>query len=587
MCGIAGVINFNSKPVEQDICERLSNSLIHRGPDDSGEYKYTSDRVSVAFMHRRLKIIDLSSHAHQPMSNEDGKLWLVYNGEIYNYIELREELSSLGHIFKSHSDSEVVIHAYEEWGKDCLDKFIGMWAFAIWDASSEALFCARDRVGMKPFYYAFDLGTSFIFASELKSFLCIKKEWSLNYNAVYSFLKLGYCLNSETWIKEIKSLSPGYYLYLKGGNLEINSYWSPNSFTVREYDEKDIKEKLRVALENSVSLHLRSDVQIGAYLSGGIDSSSVVALMCKKNGRPVHTFSGIFNEGKEYDETAYIARMEEAHSLEGKHVLISQDKFMKIMNELAWCMDEPVVGPGSYAQFCVCELIKSEGFKVVMGGQGGDELFGGYTRYLAGISGSPDNNSVNYFDDIRFQIQTRLLRAKRWLRRSTALGRLRTESELKPDILNNTDITLRDELEECPLRTEDMLLWDLKYYLPALLQVEDRIGMAFSIETRLPLLDHRIVELSLSIPTYLKINKYATKYILREAVRDLLPPEIYIRRDKMGFSTPMKKWLKEPNIENALREEIEPFIKRLFKDTKNLNWEKVLIGLWLKKTGVN
>ncbi|MDP3732024.1 MAG: asparagine synthase (glutamine-hydrolyzing) [Candidatus Omnitrophota bacterium] len=597
MCGIAGIINFGARPIEDTDFRQLSNSLIHRGPDDSGEYKYNSERISVVFVHRRLKIIDLSPQAHQPMSNENGRLWLMYNGEIYNYIELRNELISLGHAFKSHSDSEVVIHAYEEWGKDCLDKFIGMWAFAIWDEPSQVLFCARDRIGMKPFYYNFKPDNNFIFASELKSFLCLKKEWSLNHNAVYSFLKLGYCLNSETWIKEIKSLSPGHYLYLKDGNLEINSYWDPDHFTVREYDEIDIKKKLRQALEDSISLHSRSDVKIGAYLSGGIDSSSIVALMCRKSGKPVQTFSGIFNEGSKYDETAYITGMEKAYSLKGKHILITQDRFMETMNELAWSLDEPIVGPGSYAQFCVCETIKSEGFKVVMGGQGGDELFGGYTSYLTGIPSSAsgltkqdshiNGNPISYLNNIRFQIEARLLSAKRLLKKSVSLSRLRIESELNPDILDNVDIAFRQRLEDCPLKTEDMLLWDLKYYLPALLQVEDRIGMAFSIETRLPLLDYRIVELSLSIPFYLKINKYSTKYILRESVKDLLPDEIYSRRDKMGFPTPMDKWLKEEGIKDALREEAGPHIKRLFRDTKDLSWEKALVGLWLKKTKIN
>ena len=583
MCGISGIINFNGMGIEGELIKSFGASLAHRGPDDSGEYIYTSQRLSLALIHRRLKIIDLSERAHQPISNEDGSIQLIFNGEIYNYIELMQQLVSLGHRFKSRSDSEVIVHAYEEWGADCLEKFVGMFAFALWDSSSEVLFCARDRIGIKPFYYFYETGKSFIFASELKAFFNIGISWKVNLNALYSFLRIGYCLENQTWIKDIMHLAPGSFLLLRNNELTVKSYWDACDFHVKETSESDACKKIRGLLNESSRLCLRSDVKIGAYLSGGIDSSAVVSLMCSQGAVPESVFSGVFDAGKKYDERPFMDEMISRFSLNSRRVRIGAEDFLGVMEKLSWCLDEPVVGPGAYSQYRVCELIHNDGFKVVLGGQGGDELFGGYARYLRGAPQRPlPKGARKYFDNKRFRIKSAAGRVRNFIKRSLRLEAIKVNCQLHPEILDSVDSNIIGHLDNMPVSLEGMLMWDLKHYLPALLQVEDRLGMAFSLETRFPLLDHRLVELSLSLPSYLKVNAFSLKYIFRQSIKDILPEKIYARKDKMGFPTPFNEWIREKNISSMLREEIRPFLRPYFSDLKTLSWEKSVIGLWLK-----
>jgi asparagine synthase (glutamine-hydrolysing) len=563
MCGIAGIYNTKGEPPDQGVLERMAAAIAHRGPD--GERFYVEGGLGLA--HRHLRIIDLSDAAMQPMTNEDGSLQLIFNGEIYNYIELRPELEAKGHVFASHSDTETLLHAYEEWGVSCLERFNGMFAFALWDSRKRRLFIARDRLGVKPLYYRWHDNT-LAFASEIKALLAHPGiEVTPHLPAIAEYMNAMYTTGEHTWFAGIKRLLPGHFMVVQPDGLRIKQWWDVPSGedAPGQRPERYYVQTTRDLLEDSVRLRLRSDVPLGAHLSGGIDSSAVVALLSKQlasAGEPVRTFSGAFGEGQAYDERRYVRTVVRRYKTEHRETLPCASDLPFLLDKMVWHMDEPAAGPGILLQWAVCALSRQSGVTVVNGGQGGDEAWAGYFGYIpAYLRTLLRQARKNPFllmqvagDTLKMaqrpSTRSALARALRTRRR----GRLRSDassgewaSELFTSRISNCqeDALAAGESEQVkrtPLAAETY--WDIKWYLPALLHVEDRTSMAFSLESRAPLLDYRIIEHAATVPSALKMKGLTTKHVLREAVRDLLPTPIYRRTDKMGMPTPVAPWFR-------------------------------------------
>jgi asparagine synthase (glutamine-hydrolysing) len=571
MCGISGVLTAGLEPVSGQILERMSAELIHRGPDDQGVFV----GPGIGLAHRRLSIIDLSADARQPMSNEDGTLWLAANGEIYNYQELTRELVDRGHVFRSRCDSEVILHAYEEYGAGFLDRLNGMFAFVLWESGRRRLLAARDRIGIKPFYYVFD-GKTFVFASEIKAILRhpeVRAE--PDERTILDYLLFGNTFSDRTWYRGIRQLPPACTLTLEGGECSVEEYWRPRFGGAPPRKEATVAAELRELLSDAVRLHLRSDVPLGAHLSGGIDSSTVVALASRHLGAPLHTFSGAFDEGEAYDERRYIAVVSKAFGTVHHQVVPSAPELPAALPRLIWHLDEPIVGPGAFPQYQVCRLVADTGIKVVNGGQGGDEEFAGYPPYyslavrsiLAGRNGSRPPLS-EWLRLPEYAWRGRML--QNLSRRLHGTGAAPSFLRVSPAELNERAeerASASDALRGADPFTRKSWL-DLRYYLPALLQVEDRTSMAWSIESRVPLLDYRVVEMAASFPSWIKVRRGRLKSILREAMRGVVPDEILRRTDKKGFPTPigiwfagpLREWLRDTLVRQPLR--CERFVDR-------------------------
>lgn len=548
MCGISGIINESGVTPDLDLLQRMSGTIAHRGPDDEGIYR----EPGVGLCHRRLSIIDLSDHGHQPMSNEDGTIWLVYNGEVYNYAEIAARLKKSGHQFKSNSDSEVIIHAYEEFGTECLQLFNGMFAFALWDSTKQQLFAARDRIGIKPFYYYYD-GSTLVFGSEIKSLLRHPNVTPRpDVDIIRRYLLLGSTISDHTWYQGIKQLSPASWLILQNGELTVGKYWDVAYEADHSRTFESFTDELRTLLQDSVRLHLTSDVPVGAYLSGGIDSSALVSIAARELHSGIHTFSAAFNEGKEFDEREFIRIVSDTYTTKHHEVTPNSSDLPKLLPTLLWHLDEPVIGAAILPMYRVSELVRKSGIKVVMGGQGGDELFGGYPPFYV----SAARNVMAEFRSGNFNsaICRELPHLPQYLYKGGALNRVLTR--IKPNKgsiqwLRNSDNTRQDmkdiwneSLQESPAANsfDQMSYFDLKHFLPGLLQQEDRMSMAWSIESRVPLLDYRIVEFSGKIPTWMKVRRGVLKSVLRESLRGIVPNPILDRQDKKGFPTPSSKW---------------------------------------------
>lgn len=583
MCGIVGLISTEKdKLFLRTRIEIMKDLISHRGPD--GEGTWLEQDANICLGHRRLAIID-TGHGHQPLHSQDGDLVIVFNGEIYNYIELREELIKKGHPIISHSDTEVLIYAYREWGVDCLKHLLGMFAFAIWDRKKKRLFCARDRIGIKPFYYFWDR-KNFAFSSEIKSILAssfVKAE--PNPQGLQDYITFQFCLGGKTMFKDIYKLEPGCFMVVQYGNEELtinrSQYWDLNYSTDTVHDEEWFSSKLLELLENSVTMHLRSDVPLGAHLSGGLDSSTVASLATRvlSNGK-INTFTGAFSDGIAYDETRYAKSVANSIAAEYNEVYIKGSEFPDIFPKLIYYMDEPAAGPGLVPQYYVSKLA-SEKVKVVLGGQGGDEIFIGYARYLIAclekcildsINGSfvGVNNGLNLNSITKnlttLQSYIPMLKAfwknglfETWDKRYFQLIDRREGSiDLYSDQLFNTDYSSFETFCKIFNRsgissiTDKMSYFDIKGFLPALLQVEDRTSMAASIESRVPLLDHRVLEFMATVPEHIKFKNGDTKHLFKNVIKTILPKEIYERKDKMGFPTPLEKWVKNEAREFVL-----------------------------------
>jgi asparagine synthase (glutamine-hydrolysing) len=544
----------------------MRDSLVHRGPDDAGLYL----KGSVGLGARRLSVLDPAPTGHQPMANQDGTLWIVFNGEIYNYVELRQELRRTGHCFVSESDTEVILHLYTQFGPECLDRLNGMFAFAIWDARKHVLFAARDRLGIKPFYYHHS-AERFMFASEVKALL--QGDQSLrrpDNEALADYLFCGSPLGSKTGFERISQLQPGHWLTWRTGQLVVRRYWD---ITYRYEDpkrEKDLVGELSWTVDDAVRLQCRSDVPIGCHLSGGLDSAAV-ASFAARSIRPLTTFSIGFGEDPYYDESEH-ARAVAAH-IGATHVEergCSRDLGASLP-ALIYHMDFPLPSWGGVGYFAVSRLARRH-VKVALTGHGGDEVFVGYPKYFDVAFGSTD--MFDFAGRPSFE-PSALDRARSVLRREGPVGLLRrfgrrlrpiprsledrwvsycgTEPAEHPMLHPGFVRGLRDYSPRAPyLRVLDeagtaeildkCLYHDLRVYLPQFLSMEDRMSMAVSLESRVPLLDHRIVELMARVPPALKVSGRQPKRLLKEIVRSLLPEKILERRDKRPFPIPVERW---------------------------------------------
>lgn len=570
MCGIAGVVSMTLRPLPSigAAAQSMGEILKHRGPDDSGAWRHEKDVA--AFSHRRLSIIDVRN-GRQPMRDEAGNC-IVFNGEIYNYQELREEIG--GDRFRTGSDTEVILRSYSKWGAACVSRLRGMFSFAIWDERESRLFCARDRFGIKPFYYA-ENGPAWLFASEQKALLPFVDEIGTNMEALRDYLVFQFCLPGETLFKGVHELPAAHTLTVDAAGTRLERYWDLHYVPDFDHTERYFEEKLDDLLNESVRYHLVSDVPVGAYVSGGIDSSLVATMGAGHAGNAFCGFNGKFSQGPEFDESEY------AHAVAGRagfalHVVdIEADDFSDNIEKIIYHLDCPVAGPGSFPQYMVSKFA-SRRRKVVLGGQGGDEIFGGYTRYLvayfeqcirAAIDGTMDDgNFVVTYESIIPNLKS--LRNYKGLLQEFWRDEIFAGMDRRYFRLVNRSSGLADVVDWDALPPTDsferfgaifnsgnagkesyfdlMTHFDFKTLLPALLQVEDRMSMAHGLETRVPLLDHPLVEMTASLPADVKFRNGDLKHVLKAVARRYLPPAVTGRVDKMGFPTPLNDWIAGP-----------------------------------------
>lgn len=571
MCGISGIYSLSSSAIQNGSRKvHVMNDLIeHRGPD--GEGYWSNTKGSVHFGHRRLSIIDLEGGA-QPIHAPSGDV-IIFNGELYNYKEIRKTLDS--YPFKTDSDSEVVLAAYEKWGADCLKQFRGMFSFLIWNEREQKLFGARDPFGVKPFYYV-TIGDSVYFGSEVKQFLPFLPEVAADEEAVQDYLVFQFYLNHRTLFKNVKELPAGHMIQINGANISVTKYWEVYYDINYDYTRGYFLRRTRELLEESIQLQVRSDVPIGAYISGGIDSSAVASLARQNVGSDMLGFVGKFSsEGNLFDETEYARSVAKNAGIQLYERDIKIDDFINNIEKVSYHMDYPVAGPGSFAQYCVSELA-AQHRKVVLGGQGGDEIFGGYTRYLiayfeqcihGAINGSLHNgNFVVTYESIIGNLKS-LQNYKPMLKKFFSAGLFDPMDQRYFHLINRSpnlgDEIRWDELTHYnPFESfqnvfnaqnvgqesyfDKMTHFDFKTLLPALLQVEDRMSMAFSLESRVPILDPKLVELAATIPADIKFKDGTLKMLWVDSVKNLLPKDVVERKDKMGFPVPLNQWLKGP-----------------------------------------
>jgi asparagine synthase (glutamine-hydrolysing) len=623
MCGICGIVYCDpTQNVNQNTLASMNRQIVHRGPDDEGFFA----EGNVGLGMRRLSIIDVKT-GHQPLSNEDETLWIVFNGEIYNHAKLRVELESRGHRYRTRSDTETIVHLYEEYGRDCVKYLRGMFAFVIWDRRRKCLFAARDRLGIKPFYYRYD-GKTFLFGSEIKAILSypgVRAE--LNNGALAEYLAFGYLARSQTMFAGIEKLPPGHTLEIDAaGRLKIKCYWDlvvpvdeevrPRDYYVRTY---------RDLLEACVSSHLMSDVPLGVFLSGGLDSSAIAALTAKIRKEPIDTFSVGYGE-ETFSELPYARQVAQHIGSRHHEVRLSREEFFTSLPGLIWHEDEPIAWPSSVSLYFVAKLAR-ERVKVVLTGEGSDETLGGYTRYAWTLANSRMDRVYRSFTPafvrrlIRDGIGSGILPSG--LRRKlehTFAGRdgaswssfyydnfysafsTAEQSELlTPKAREMSGEAYAGSMTQWEKSSGDLfhrlLYTDIRTYLVELLMKQDQMSMAASIESRVPFLDHELVEFAARIPAQYSVHGLSGKQILKSAVEDLLPHSI-VYRTKLGFPTPWAHWLAGPQLEeleNTLtaprtlaRGLIEgPAVRRLFaehragrRDNGDRIWRLLNLETW-------
>jgi asparagine synthase (glutamine-hydrolysing) len=570
MCGIAGAINLRGETVP-DLTRRLDvmgELIAHRGPDDHGAWSHPHGHVG--FAHRRLSIFDTSSAGHQPMEGPDRSV-VTYNGEVYNWPELRTELGEGGG-WRTRTDTEVLLRAHEHWGRDAVDHLRGMFAYGLWDERNDELLLIRDRFGIKPLYYA-QVGDVLYFASEAKALLPFLPSITTDPDGLSDYLAFQFCLAGKTLFQGVSELQPGHRLVVRNGTVTIDKYWEVYYDLDWGHREAWFEERVEALLHDSVRMHLRSDVPVGAYVSGGLDSSAVAGLASIYSDDPIKAFVGRFTEGPEYDESRYARIVAEQRGLDLSVIDIGVDSFTREIEKVLYHLDFPVAGPGSFPQFMVSEAA-SRDVKVILGGQGGDEIFGGYTRYLiayfeqcikAAIDGTTKSgNFVVTYESIIPQLASlrsyKPLLQQFWkdglfgelderyfrlINRAPDVGKLvKVRGDYDPflqfsDIFNGSNVGHQSYFDK-------MTHFDFKTLLPALLQVEDRVSMAHGLESRVPLLDHPLVELAATIPADVKFPGGKLKHVFARATRAAVPQEIQQRTDKMGFPVPLVDWARGP-----------------------------------------
>ncbi|MEO6902457.1 MAG: asparagine synthase (glutamine-hydrolyzing) [Bacteroidia bacterium] len=604
MCGIAGIIRLNKKAVDADEIRSMLKIIKHRGPDDEGLFV----KENVGLGHVRLSIIDLSSAGHQPMFSNENRYAIIFNGEIYNYLELKEELKD-SYSFKTKTDTEVILAAYSKWGEACLSKFNGDFSFAIYDLEQNTLFAARDRFGIKPFYF-YHNNDQFVFASEIKALLPMVKDISPNNKIIFEYLLYNRTDQStETFFKDIFKLKHGHCVTIKNNEVKIKQWYDlasqlkyPSTFTPKEFREE---------LKKSIKLRLRSDVPVGVCLSGGLDSSTLTAIVFNDFGvKELKTFSAVYEKGTWADESPFVDafkdRLTNMHS-----TTPTAETFFDEFTDFIVSLGEPIPGVSPYAQYKVMQLAKNN-VEVTLDGQGADEMLGGY-NYLYGsyfkelftsfkwmtlikeavgyYKNNPSKEAFKYF--IYYMLPISL---KKYTGRKTFgsvsekfYNEYYKSSTIAADFYNPTTL-------------HNFFLLHFEHKLEHLLKWDDHNSMRFSIESRVPFLDHHLVEKALSLPASSVLRDGISKYILRESVKDILPSKIYNRRDKKGFETPSDLWFKTPQFQKYITELLnsESFIKRGYfnvedckqKNQKHLNgegnyskdiWKWINLEVWFQQ----
>lgn len=579
MCGIAGIVEQkNSRStIDQALLKRMSDVIVHRGPDSDGQWASADRRCGLAF--RRLSIIDLSEAGNQPMSTPDGRYTIIFNGEIYNHMEIRSELESRGCQYRSRTDTETILYGYREFGKEILRKMRGMWAFAIWDAEKKELFCARDRIGIKPLYFTNQNGR-FIFGSEIKSIMqhpAASPELSLA--QLPNYLNFGMSGNRESLFEGIRKVPAGHFLLLKAdGEFELERYWSP--FEQAEHYStlggKEVQSEILRILRAAVDDRMMSDVPFGVFLSGGIDSSLNVALMHELMDRPIDTYSVGFKELEKYNELGYARKVANLFETNHREILIDSNDAMPILEDLVWHEDEPNADPVCMPLWFLSKLTRDSGTTVIQVGEGSDEQFVGYKwmmfeynfyrtwwRYFNSLPAFVRKLKYNLAKPLFLAMNQEL--ALDYLRRGAAGDELywSGRSIFSPTHMNGLLDKRHRHMKSIPaeygaeLHRQALAFRPKADYLQRIEYVElqnrlaelllmrvDKIGMAHSIEARVPFLDHRLVEFTMSLPPEIKTPGHKiTKYILKEAINGLLPDEI-IHRKKQGFWAPVNEWLR-------------------------------------------
>ncbi|RJP28989.1 MAG: asparagine synthase (glutamine-hydrolyzing) [Candidatus Omnitrophota bacterium] len=626
MCGICGLLDYNSQNTDsRRIIKGMCSKLIHRGPDDEGIFSQTGS-PNITLGHRRLSIIDLSSAGHQPMVNEDNSISLILNGEIYNYLELRTELESRGHVFRSNTDTEVVIHLYEEKGRDCVKSLRGMFAFALWDSNNKILFLARDRLGKKPLFYSHK-DSRFLFSSELESLLesgFISKE--INKDSLDYYLSFGYIPSPYTIYKNVFQLKPAHTLSLHNNELRVDRYWDLDYLPKLKISQQEAVEKVLNLLEEAVKIRLHSDVPLGAFLSGGIDSSTIVAIMSKVSRQQVKTFSIGF-EDSDYSELTFAREISRIYGTEHHEFMVKPDA-LGVLPLLISRYGQPYADSSALPTYYVSKETRSH-VTVALNGDGGDESFAGYERYHAMLiaesmynlppllkraikfssgfipdSIEPKNrlrNIKRFFDAAFIEKEKRYIR---WI--SIFYGELKNalysaefKSALKEDKAGSYISSFFNEASDGLL--DSLLNADVHTYLPEDLLVKvDIASMANSLEARSPFLDHKFMEFAARLPSSYKIKNGIRKYILKKAIKGIVPDRNVYRR-KMGFGVPIGRWFRNELKEYIRDTLLEPktlrrgyfnagIVKKLVEDHIGLRkdysfqlWSLLVLELWHRK----
>ncbi|MBX9853815.1 MAG: asparagine synthase (glutamine-hydrolyzing) [Cytophagaceae bacterium] len=596
MCGISGIVAKNGNDVETSLIQKMNDCIRHRGPDDEGVYQYKN----IALGHRRLAIIDITRQGHQPMTYDSENFAIVYNGEIYNYRELKEELSRLGYIFNTQTDTEVILASYQCWGEKCVEKFNGMWSFAIFSKKQNLIFCSRDRFGVKPFYH-FQSDNHFYFFSEVKQILALPEFHSrLNYKNAINFLKNGILNYDETTLFEnVFELRGGRNLKynLDNNNIDIYKWYDIEKIKLNYSDFEDAKVKYQKLLEKSITYRLRADVQMGVLLSGGLDSSSINSYI--KHIDPsidIHTVSCRFKD-KKYDEHEYISAVLEKTGFQNYEIFPELDELFseKEIEETIYYQEQPLTGMSHLAEKDIYKRVAQCNLKVVLDGQGADEILAGYQIHF----------SIFYIN-LFYRLKLGKIFSELWKRKKhhnihpvssitevikrlfpiQAIAFLKniygkpniplwiSKTKIKPNLLENIF-----EYNRYYRGIFNFSKFEIKKHIPYLLHSADRNSMAYSVESRFPFMDYELVEFTLSLPDDFKIRDGKTKYILREALSKILPEKIYNRHNKKGLDTPDEEWFKS-NSEYVLKELQEAIVitKGLINENIIRDYKNFLIG---------
>jgi asparagine synthase (glutamine-hydrolysing) len=568
MCGIAGIVAVDR--LDDEMCQRalvMRDVITHRGPDDAGLH---ADGQAV-LAHRRLSIVDLSGGS-QPLANEDGTIWVTFNGEIYNHLEIRRDLEARGHRYRTRSDTESIVHAYEQWGDECVHRFRGMFAFAIWDAPQRRLLLVRDRLGVKPLYWA-RVGDFLLFASEIKALLASGLlPAQANLDRLSEILCTRYISGPETLFQRVYKLLPGHVLTFERGTATVRKYWDvPVGAHRSRIDARDVVPRFRALLEESVRLRLMSDVPLGVFLSGGIDSSAIAAVMARLIPRPLQTFSVAFKE-RAFNELTYARTVAHAIHADSHEIVIDDRDFFGALPKLVWHEDEPIAHPSSVPLYFVSSLARRH-VTVVLTGEGSDELFAGYGKYLRATWNWRAGTVYERLLPATLRARVASLvpalpgRLGRYARRSflamprtpeamafdnfaaigleaqRALLTPEYASAVKPHNVFGTSVDHFDRPNGDSTLLDRLLYADVKTYLVELLMKQDQMSMATSLESRVPFLDHILVEFAARLPDRWKLSGLTTKRILRLAMREVLPTSV-LKRPKMGFPVPFATWVR-------------------------------------------